>query len=119
VALDAAPPPHPQALDTPPRPAWLLREPLALDEDDGVPLQEPASPTGPGPAGAPRPSRRARRLLLIGKAERIETGWFDGHLVRRDYHVALGRDGVLRWVYVERGTSDSDTPRWFLHGLFA
>jgi hypothetical protein len=52
--------------------------------------------------------------------------------VRRDYYVALGQDGLLRWVYRERPASTlvptgpaaaalpaSGPPRWFLHGLFA
>jgi protein ImuB len=88
-------PPLPEAA-TLPRPVWLLREPLRLAEHDGRPLH-----------GGP--------LTLVTRAERIEHGWFDGHAVRRDYHAALGEDGVLRWVCLERG---GGTPQWYLHGLF-
>ena len=89
-ARTVTPPPQP-------RPAWLLPEPLRLAERDGLPLH-----------GGP--------LRLHGHPERIEAGWFDGAPVCRDYHVALGTDHRLRWVFHERRGAQSG---WFLHGLFA
>jgi protein ImuB len=83
-------------LPTPSRPAWLLPEPLRLQEHAGRPLH-----------GGP--------LTLRSRAERIEAGWFDGELVSRDYHVAEGRDHRLRWVFRERR---GDAAQWYLHGLF-
>jgi protein ImuB len=80
----------------PPRPTWLLPEPLRLQEQGGRPLH-----------GGP--------LALRSRAERIEAGWFDGELVSRDYHVAEGRDHRLRWVFRERR---GDVAQWYLHGLF-
>jgi protein ImuB len=88
------------AIDLPqpsaPRPAWLLPEPLRLQEQAGHPLH-----------GGP--------LTLRSRAERIEAGWFDGELVCRDYHVAEGRDHRLRWVFRERRGA---VAQWYLHGLF-
>ncbi len=81
---------------TPPRPTWLLPEPLRLQEQAGRPLH-----------GGP--------LTLRSRAERIEAGWFDGELISRDYHVAVGRDHRLRWVFRERR---GNTAQWYLHGLF-
>ena len=81
---------------TPPRPTWLLSEPLRLPEHAGRPLH-----------GGP--------LALRSRAERIEAGWFDGELISRDYHVAVGRDHRLRWVFRERC---GDAAQWYLHGLF-
>ena len=81
---------------TPPRPTWLLPEPLRLPEHAGRPLH-----------GGP--------LALRSRAERIEAGWFDGELISRDYHVAVGRDHRLRWVFRERC---GDAAQWYLHGLF-
>lgn len=78
----------------PPRPTWLLPEPEPLAEQHDRPLHQ------------------GRPLRLLTRAERIETGWHDGALVRRDYHVALADDGRLCWIYREPGA------RWFLHGLF-
>lgn len=83
----------------PPRPAWLLPEPLRLSEapGNGRPLYQ----------GAP--------LALAGRAERIEAGWFDGELVSRDYHVAEARDRRWLWIFRERR---GDAAHWYLHGIF-
>ncbi|MCI0913806.1 Y-family DNA polymerase [Pseudomonas putida] len=54
------------------RPGWLLPQPLALD-----------------------PS--VHRLL--GQAERIESGWWDGGDVRRDYYRIETREGLRGWAY--------------------
>jgi len=60
-----------------------------------------------------RPRHGGDTLRLCSRAERIESGWFDGALVRRDYHVAEGSDHRLRWVYREHPAGG-----WFLHGWF-
>ena len=81
-------------------------------------------------AGAPRPLwlldtpqpladalMRAPWALHDGP-ERIESGWWDGGDVRRDYHVAQTPDGARAWIFRDhrRGTDDGD---WWLHGWFA
>ena len=76
---------------------WLLPQPLRLNEREGRPLH-----------GSP--------LTLLSRGERIESGWFDGDLICRDYHVAEGADHRLRWIYSER---HGDEIAWYLHGLFA
>lgn len=81
-----------------PRPAWLLPAPIKLVERDGHPVH-----------GSP--------LALLSKAERIESGWFDGGLVCRDYHVAEGADHRLRWIF--RAREPGGEMAWYLHGLFA
>ena len=50
--------------------------------------------------------------------ERIESGWWDGNDVRRDYFVAETQDGEIVWIYRDHryGVDDGE---WFLHGLFA
>ena len=50
--------------------------------------------------------------------ERIESGWWDGNDVRRDYFVAETPDGEIVWIYRDHryGIDDGE---WFLHGLFA
>ena len=46
--------------------------------------------------------------------ERIESGWWDGNDVARDYFVARNARGLRLWIYRElRGEQ-----RWFLHGIF-
>jgi protein ImuB len=72
------------------RPLWLLASPRALDAD---------------PAAA--------AVKLLSGPERIETGWWDGNDVGRDYFVGRNERGEALWLYRERGG------RWFVHGVFA
>jgi protein ImuB len=68
-----------------PRPVWLLDEPL--------PVLKPEILQGP---------------------ERIESGWWDGKGVARDYYVARQAHGARLWVFQER-----QSKHWYLHGVFA
>lgn len=79
------------------RPFWMLESPLELILRDDRPFY-----------GSP--------LRLVGTAERIECGWWDGRLVVRDYFIAQGAEPAWYWVYRERLGDDI---RWYLHGLFA
>jgi protein ImuB len=78
------------------RPLWMLADPQRLADRAGVPLHD----------GIP--------LDLASGPERIETGWWDGRDVRRDYYVAATRHGVRLWVYRERPRDGG----WWLHGVF-
>ena len=78
------------------RPLWLLPEPKALPEIDAAPQYR-------GP------------LKLLSGPERIESGWWDGKDVKRDYFVARTAADALVWIYRERQAEG----RWYLHGLFA
>jgi protein ImuB len=51
---------------------------------------------------------------LLGGPERIESGWWDGADMRRDYYVAKDAAGAILWIYREC-TGDRS---WFLHGIF-
>jgi protein ImuB len=95
-----------------PERAWRVAEPGA-----GAP------PAGSRPAAHPprplwmlaTPQRLAQpEIRLVAGPERIESGWWDGHDVRRDYYVALARDGARLWVFRERPPGQD----WFLHGVF-
>jgi protein ImuB len=70
------------------RPGWLLTEPQAVHE------------------GSTR--------ILMGP-ERIESGWWDGDDVRRDYYLVETRSGQQGWAYRVVG---EDGPLW-LQGWFA
>ncbi|MEP6886430.1 MAG: DNA polymerase Y family protein [Gammaproteobacteria bacterium] len=82
-----------------PRPVWLLDAPLPLAGD----------------------------LILEQGPERIESGWWDGKGVARDYYIArqtpdaprshganAQQPGARLWVFQER-----QSKRWYLHGMFA
>jgi protein ImuB len=77
------------------RPMWLLPKPRLLSERDGLP-------------------RRRGPLRLLGEPERIETGWWDGGEIARDYYTATDIHGVRLWIFRERAAPH----RWFLHGVF-
>lgn len=76
------------------RPLWLLTEPQRL-------------------AGGEHP-RYEGPLEIEEGPERIESGWWDGHDVRRDYYVARTAAGVRLWVFRERNAEGG----WYLHGVF-
>jgi len=54
-------------------------------------------------------------LTLISGPERIESGWWDGGEVARDYYVARAADGAQWWIFRECASGRS----WFVHGCFA
>ncbi len=81
--------------DRVPRPVWLLREPLCLAAD--------------GTGTSPRDGWR-----LEQGPERIESGWWDGMGIARDYYVARHAEGARLWVFQERRSK-----HWYLHGVFA
>lgn len=62
----------------------------------------------------PRPLRGVASLRWLAGPERIESGWWDGHDVRREYFVARNRDGALWWVFRDLGGDGG----WYLHGYF-
>jgi protein ImuB len=78
-----------------PRPVWLLAEPQPL----GARLA-------------------AQPWVLQDGPERIESGWWDGGDVRRDYFVAETPAGERVWLYRD-GRNGFGDGEWFLHGLFA
>ena len=43
--------------------------------------------------------------------ERIQTGWWRGHYIRRDYYRVETTTGQRFWLFRRRG-------HWFLHGVF-
>jgi protein ImuB len=77
------------------RPLWLLPVPQPLRMRAGLP-------------------RRRGALRLVSEPERIETGWWDGGEIARDYYTAIDLHGVRLWVFRERAAPHG----WFLHGLF-
>lgn len=82
---------------SPPRPLWLLPVPQRLMVRQGQPWHEGALTAESGP-------------------ERLETGWWDGAEIQRDYYIVLRTDGVRLWIYRERGEVEPGS--WWLHGVF-
>ena len=71
-----------------PRPGWLLREPVPVHESG---------------------------VRILAGPERIESGWWDGGDVRRDYYLIETRSGQRAWAYQTVGEGGS----LLLQGWFA
>jgi len=76
------------------RPLWLLPAPELLGLITGRPAWHGV-------------------LALERGPERIESGWWDGGDVRRDYYRASNPQGAMLWVY-----TDLRTQAWYLQGIF-
>jgi protein ImuB len=55
--------------------------------------------------------------------ERIETRWWSGPLIRRDYYRIELENGSRLWIYCDLGDgtpyATEQDRTWFLHGCFA
>ena len=80
---------EPAPLRLPPRPSWLLPRPIPL---------------------------RDHALQVLAGPERIESGWWDGGDVRRDYYVVQTSLGQRAWAFQPAGVREG---AWMLHGWFA
>ena len=72
----------------PPRPTWLLERPMPL--------------RGPAPR-------------ILAGPERLETGWWDGGDIRRDYYILELVSGQRAWAFCAPG----ERGPYMLHGWFA
>lgn len=79
----------PAAPSRPPRPTWLLPEPVPLHDT---------------------------RLQVLSGPERLESGWWDEGDVRRDYYVVRTGRGQRAWAFRAAGAREGS---WMLHGWFA
>lgn len=66
------------------RPGFLLRDPLPLNS----------------------------KVSIIEGPERIASGWWDSHMIQRDYFLAQSDQGQQMWIF--RTLDDN----WFIHGYF-
>jgi protein ImuB len=92
------------ATELSPRPLRLLRRPIPLAvvaiTPDGPPLRFTWQ-------------AREHRVADARGPERIETGWWRGHPIGRDYYRVATAGGACFWLF--RRLRDA---KWFLHGAF-
>lgn len=86
------------------RPLFLAPRPLPLAVISVVPDGPPLTFRWPG---------EEQRIARHWGPERIETGWWRNHTVRRDYYRVETTTGQRYWLF--RQISDG---QWFLHGWF-
>ena len=79
-----------------PRPLWLLQEPKQLNINKGRLFYR-------------------KPISIVSGPERIETHWWSGIDVCRDYYTAREHQGSRLWIYREK----TGERHWYLHGFFA
>ena len=79
-----------------PRPLWLLQDPVLLHINKGRLFYR-------------------KPIAILSGPERIETHWWSGADICRDYYVARESSGSRLWIYQEKGS----VKKWYLHGIFA
>ncbi len=86
------------------RPTRLLHPPQSIEvialAPEGLPAQ---FKSGPQPY----------TVLQYWGPERLESGWWKGPSVRRDYFRVETQEGAWWWIY-----RDMQTNQWYLHGVF-
>lgn len=86
------------------RPTRLLSPPQAIEvialAPEGVPAQFKAQ-------------QQTYKVLQYWGPERLESGWWRGPSVRRDYFRVETEQGAWWWIY-----RDMQTNNWYLHGVF-
>ena len=82
-------------LDSEHRPLWLLEKPQRLET---------------------RQHKLFRNgyLDLMTGPERIQSGWWDGQDIQRDYFIARNTKGQRYWIFREIGGKG----QWYVHGIF-
>jgi protein ImuB len=90
------------------RPLKLLTEPSTIEvlafDAEGVPLRI-------------RVERRTDQVVRYWGPERIETGWWDGPQVRRDYYRVELASGQWWWIFHQLDRVAARV--WKLHGVFS
>jgi len=81
------------------RPAWLLESPRPLRTRAGRPCFDGT-------------------LVMERGPERLETGWWDGQGIARDYWIARTPAGARLWIYRQLDAAGGRESGWFLHGVF-
>jgi protein ImuB len=94
IPADPAGAPDCAAVPVSRRPLWMLPEPRPLPLEQDTPMYQGA-------------------LKLLDRPERLETGWWDGDGIARDYYVAVNPAGIHVWIYQDRRSTS-----WYLHGIF-
>lgn len=100
----------PRGLPAGRRPIWMPPRPVPLDGLEG----EVMAIAPDGPPARFRLGDVQHRVAHAHGPERIETAWWRGPTVRRDYYVVETDSGERFWLF--RRLRDGG---WFLHGMFA
>jgi protein ImuB len=95
------------------RPIWLLPRPVRLETVSVVGSAVDQADASSGPPVWFSIGGQRHEVVKAHGPERIETAWWRGPTVRRDYYVVETSTGGRYWIFRRlRG-------EWFLHGTFS
>lgn len=96
---------------TPPRPLRLLPAPEPVDM---------LAVTPPGPPMHMVWRRLTHVLVRLSGPEGIGAEWWHpgASALTRDYYVAEDREGHRFWLFRDGLHTETESPRWFMHGMF-
>jgi protein ImuB len=103
-ARDAAGPGHPSCIPLLTRPTCLMAIPESV---------QVMSATSDGPPAWLNWADREYAVERAWGPERVETGWWRGADVRRDYYAVETTDGERYWLF-----HDLAGGQWFVHGVY-
>jgi protein ImuB len=110
----------------PRRPIWLLPQPVRLEimavVDAALHQQADVSSDPPVRFRLASPSgSQTHEVVKAHGPERIETAWWRGPTVRRDYYVVETASSARYWIFRRLRGAAGGRPgsEWFLHGMFA
>jgi protein ImuB len=100
------------------RPVWMPPRPIPLEAPS---FNQMISAVRDGPPARFQFGGVIHRVAQAHGPERIETAWWRGPTVRRDYYVVETESGARFWLFKRlggrpRGPRESG---WYLHGVFA
>ena len=102
------------AIDRPQRrPIWLLPRPVRLETVSVVGSAMDQVDASSGPPVRFCIADQRHEIVKVHGPERIETAWWRGPTVRRDYYVVETSTGGRYWIFRQR------RGEWFLHGTFS
>jgi protein ImuB len=107
---------RPAAMAAGRRPIWMPPRPLPLE-----PLAAGMLAVAPdGPPVRFRFRGTVHRVVQAHGPERIETAWWRGPTIRRDYYIVETESGSRFWLFRRLGRSPRGArSEWYLHGVFA
>lgn len=96
------------------RPVWMPPRPIPIDA-------ELISSMPDGPPSVFQISGMRHHVTKAHGPERIETAWWRGPTVRRDYYVVETESGARFWLFKRLGNRPRGAREsvWYLHGVFA
>ena len=104
---------------TNPNMSWDIYQPRPLCLFNPAIRVEAVAMTPDKPPILFRWKNQTHRIIRASGPERISGEWWKNDTWTRDYYQVENRNGARFWLYREGMYQDTESPKWWLHGLFA